>query len=318
MSTPYTEGDVRTAEMALAAIWSAPGTTPKQIAKAVLDALASGARFAPPAADVDRARQVRDSILANARADADRAHRMHDEASDEVDRLTSDRRQLHTALRDLANRLDLRGRNSDAPSDGIAMCDFADEIRALTAPGPSTATRSTPAGPGATAKTSRPQDWTEALVLLAVAWTAADHTRRTRALTNAGPITLAKVDGAAARAAAGLPAKGMPLPDHTIRDRRDPRIPAWAATVAHRMEPFDTAQLAEAFYWTTAAAIRHVTADLLCDQPTTRLVANLGDLAETLRLVEVASRSRILHADVSFQPHPVLSATVAIEGSAQL
>ncbi|MBM0201792.1 hypothetical protein JNW90_00815 [Micromonospora sp. STR1s_5] len=317
MSTPYTDADVRTAEMALAALWSTPGTTPKQMAKAALDALAADARFAPPTADVDRARQVRDSILANARADADRAHRMHNEASDEVDRLTSDRRHLRTALRDLANRMDERGKEADAPADGLAMGDFADEVRALAAAGPSTETSDTPVDLAVTAMTSRPQEWAEALVLLAVAWTAADPDRRTRALTNAGPITLAKVEAAAARAAAGLPAKGMPLPNHTIRDRSDPRIPEWAATVAHRMESFDVAHLAEAFYWSTAAAIRHVTADLACDQPTTRLVADMGDLASLIKLVAVVSRCRILHADVSFQPHAVLSATVVVEGSTQ-
>ncbi|WP_431935765.1 hypothetical protein [Micromonospora sp. RP3T] len=37
------------------------------------------------------------------------------------------------ALEDLAQRIADRGRDSDAHSDGVAMCDFADELRALAA-----------------------------------------------------------------------------------------------------------------------------------------------------------------------------------------
>jgi hypothetical protein len=39
-----------------------------------------------------------DAILANARADADRAHQLHDEASDEVDRLRAELRQARAEL----------------------------------------------------------------------------------------------------------------------------------------------------------------------------------------------------------------------------
>jgi hypothetical protein len=79
------------------------------------------------------------AILANARADADRAHQMHDEASDLVDRLYADRRQFRRQLGLLAGQMDERANAAYSPADGQALADFADEVRALrgSIPGPS-------------------------------------------------------------------------------------------------------------------------------------------------------------------------------------
>ncbi|WKU03720.1 hypothetical protein [Micromonospora sp. HUAS LYJ1] len=79
------------------------------------------------------------AILANARADADRAHQMHDEASDLVDRLYADRRQFRRQLGQLAGQMDERANAAYSPADGQALADFADEVRALreSIPGPS-------------------------------------------------------------------------------------------------------------------------------------------------------------------------------------
>ncbi|QDY06144.1 hypothetical protein FJK98_02340 [Micromonospora sp. HM134] len=55
----YTAADIRTAEMALAALWATPGTTPECMGRAVLAALAAAGRLIPthPApTDVDSAR----------------------------------------------------------------------------------------------------------------------------------------------------------------------------------------------------------------------------------------------------------------------
>ncbi|WP_431977614.1 hypothetical protein [Micromonospora haikouensis] len=136
MSTPYTEADL---EMAVAASWQAampdalggPPPICRVTTRAGLDALAAAGRFAPTRAEAARSRQVRDAILANAHADADRAHQMHDTAADEVDKLHADRRRLRRALTDLARRMVDRAHEADAPADGAAMDGFAAEIRAL-------------------------------------------------------------------------------------------------------------------------------------------------------------------------------------------
>ncbi|MFG2046030.1 hypothetical protein ACGFIW_01200 [Micromonospora sp. NPDC048935] len=152
----------------------------------------------------------------------------------------------------------------------------------------------------------------EATANLAENWANASHERRTRALVNAGPITLAKVDATAARAEAGLPAKGMPMPDHAIRDRSDPRIPAWASKVAERMSLFDAAQMAVTFTWTADDVIRHVAADLGSDARTVQLVARLGNVNDMTAFADTSGVGRVLHAHVSWQPHPLLIATVAL------
>ncbi|WP_047891759.1 hypothetical protein [Micromonospora sp. RV43] len=164
---------------------------------------------------------------------------------------------------------------------------------------------------------NRPPSREEALIQLARTWTAADHDRRTRALINAGPITLTKLDATAARVASNLPARGMPLPNHVIRERDDPRVPEWARQVAERMAGFRAAQLAETFTWTTVDEIHHVTVDLASEHRTVRLVARINDVQQSTNLADVASQGRILHAHLSWQPHPILIATVALPPTAQ-
>ncbi|GGM27993.1 hypothetical protein GCM10011608_11050 [Micromonospora sonchi] len=158
----------------------------------------------------------------------------------------------------------------------------------------------------------RKQTREEAVASLAEAWAAASHDRRTRALINAGPITLAKVDATAARVEAGLPAKGMPMPDHTIRDRTDPRIPAWAADVAQRMASFGVEQMAVTFTWTADDVIRHMVADLGSDARTVQLVARVGNVNDMVMFADTSAAGRVLHAHVSWQPHPLLVATIAL------
>ncbi|MEU8158122.1 hypothetical protein AB0B94_31090 [Micromonospora sp. NPDC048986] len=145
---------------------------------------------------------------------------------------------------------------------------------------------------------------------LGAAWASAPVDRRVRALIHAGPITMEKLDATAARAEAGLPAVGMPTPPHIIRDRDDPRIPAWAEKVEARLSALTGDQLRTAFYWVDQGNLRHMAADLATAGNVQRHVIDVGVLAKASdRLANLAVDSTVLYAHVALEPRATLWAT---------
>ncbi|HEY0697356.1 MAG TPA: hypothetical protein VGD43_06045 [Micromonospora sp.] len=144
------------------------------------------------------------------------------------------------------------------------------------------------------------------------AWTSARRRHRVRALVNAGPTAVEKVNDVTLRllgdpaVAAGHRAQGP------VTSRTDPRLPELADQVADQVAALPVERLAEAFGWAGLDTMRHLIADLGSRWKTRQLCVRVDTPADAEPvLADAAMTGRILYAHLSCRPGLLLTATVA-------